>query len=179
MQKNKRIITLLIAIAIILMIPLIGQWPWTISDFIVSGTLLIGTAIIFEWAIRNGGSKAHRAAVGMALAATLMLIWINLAVGIIGNENNPANLLYFGVILIGIIGTFMARLESKKMSRTLFAMAIAQFFVPLIALAIWKPKITSWEINGILGVFILNTFFVIMFIGSALLFKNSISNKLK
>ena len=37
------------------------------------------------------GNSAYRAAVGVAIAAAFILVWMNLAVGIIGSEDNPAN----------------------------------------------------------------------------------------
>ncbi|MCH8891846.1 MAG: hypothetical protein IH827_12345 [Myxococcales bacterium] len=56
-----------------------------------------------------------------------------------------------------------------------FATALAQALVPVIALVIWKPQVTSVE--ALLGVLGLNAFFVILFVGSALLFRRaSVSN---
>jgi len=37
------------------------------------------------------GNKAYHLAVGTALAAAVLLVWVNLAVGIIGSEDHPAN----------------------------------------------------------------------------------------
>jgi hypothetical protein len=54
-------------------------------------------------------NRAYRAAVGVAIAAAFILVWMNLAVGIIGSEDNPANLMYGGVLAIGIIGAVIAR----------------------------------------------------------------------
>lgn len=112
---------------------------------------------------------AYRFAVGMALAAAFLLVWINLAVGVIGSEDNPANLMYFGVLAIGFIGAIIAEFRPRGMARVLFAMAFAQALVPVIALIIWKPQVTS----GVLGVLTLNGLFVVLFIGSALLFRNA------
>jgi hypothetical protein len=99
---------------------------------------------------------------------------MNLAVGIIGSEDNPVNLMYFGVIAIGILGATMARLRPQGMARALFTTALAQALVPVIALIINKPQVTSVEASmGVLGVLGLNAFFVMMFIGSALLFRRS------
>jgi hypothetical protein len=41
--------------------------------------------------------------------AAFILIWMNLAVGIIGSEDNPANLMYGGVLAVAIVGAFMVR----------------------------------------------------------------------
>ncbi|MCI0605272.1 hypothetical protein L0156_19980 [bacterium] len=57
---------------------------------------------------------------------------MNLAVGLIGNEENLANLMYIGVLAVGLISTAIARLEPGGMARALFAMALAQTLVPLL-----------------------------------------------
>ncbi len=113
---------------------------------------------------------AYRAAVGVALAAVLLLFWVNGAVGIIGNENNPANLMYGGVLVVGIIGALITRLRPHGMARTLFTMALVQALVPVITLIIW-PQI-FWGAAGVLGVFVLNAFFVMLFVVSGLLFRH-------
>ncbi len=115
----------------------------------------------------------YRVAVGVALAAAFLLVWVNGAVGIIGNEGNPANLMYFGVLAVGVIGALIARLEPHGMARALFATAFAQMLVPVIALIIWQPQVTSWGAAGVVGVFILNAFFATLWLGSALLFRRA------
>ena len=119
------------------------------------------------------GNTAYKSAVGLALAAAFLLFWVNGAVGIIGNEGNHANLMYFGVIAVGIIGAFIARLEPRGMARALFVTALAQMLVPVIALMIWPPQITSWGAAGVVGVFVLNAFFATLFLGSAWLFRKA------
>jgi hypothetical protein len=158
----------------ILLIPFVGMrisndWNWSLFDFIVMGALIFGTGLAYVLISRKGGSTAYRFAVGMALAAAFFLVWINLAVGVIGSEDNPANLMYFGVLAIGFIGAIVAELRPHGMARVLFAMAVAQALVPIVALIIWKPQVTS----GVAGVLTLNGFFVVLFIGSALLFRTA------
>jgi hypothetical protein len=98
-------------------------------------------------------------------------VWINGAVGIIGNENQPANLMYFGVLAVGLAGAFFARFEPRGMTRALYATALVQALVPMIALVIW-PQV-SWGAAGVAGVFILNAFFVTLWVVSALLFRHA------
>lgn len=119
------------------------------------------------------GNTAYKSAIGLALATPFLLVWVNGAVGIIGNEGNQANLMYFGVIAVGIIGAFIARLEPRGMARALFVTALAQMLVPVIALMIWPPQITSWGAAGVVGVFVLNAFFATLFLGSAWLFRKA------
>ena len=99
---------------------------------------------------------------------------MNGAVGIIGNEANPANLMYFGVLAVGVIGALVARIQPNGMARALFAMALAQALVPVIALIIWPPQVISWGAAGVFGVFVLNAFFVMLFVVSALLFRRAV-----
>jgi hypothetical protein len=108
----------------------------------------------------------------LGLAAAFFLIWINGAVGIIGSESNPLNLMYLGVIGIAVVGALIARFRPEGMARALFATAIAQALVPMIAL-IGNARVILAEPPGALGVFALNSFFVMLFAGSALLFRRA------
>ena len=172
----KAAIRLAISTGIILLLPLIAmqytdEVGWDLADFVVAGVLLFGTGLAYELMARKGGTVAYRAAVGIALATVFLLVWVNGAVGIIGSENNDANLMFFGVLAVGIIGAIIARLQPLGMARALFVTALAQALVPVIALTIWQP--TSWGAAGMFGVFVLNAFFVMLLVGSALLFKRA------
>ena len=107
---------------------------WDGTDFAVFGAMLAVACGTYELAARMTGNRAYRAAVGVAIAAAFILVWMNLAVGIIGNEDNAANLMYGGVLAIGIIGAFIARFQPQGMARALVATALAQALVALIAL---------------------------------------------
>ena len=49
------------------------------------------------------------------------------------------NLMYLGVIAVGFVGAFIARFQSRGMALALFATAVAQMLVPVIALMMGKP----------------------------------------
>lgn len=178
-MKNKNIIRIALVTAFILLLPLVAmqftdEVNWSLFDFVVAGTLLFGSGLTYELIASKGGNMAYRAAVGVAVGTALLLVWINLAVGIIGSEDNPVNLLYFWVLFIGIIGVTAARLRPRGMARALFATAFAQGLVPVIALLIGKPRVdTAQEVYGVLGVLTLNAFFVMLFVVSGLLFRHS------
>ena len=114
---------------------------------------------------------AYRAAVAVTVVAGFLLIWVNLAVGIIGSEDNPANLIYLSILAIGIIGAVISRLRPLGMARTMFTTAIAQMLVPVILLIFWRSYLE--ESPGIVGVFGLNAFFAVLFVISALLFRSA------
>lgn len=174
MVSQKRILRIAIITALLLLIPFFGNmyvdgWNWSFSDFIFMGALIFGAGMAYELGSRKGGTTSYRVAVGLALFALFLLIWMNGAVGIIGSEDNPANLLYFGVFATLAIGSALANLKSRGMSRVLFATAFVQALVPVAALIIWRPDFSP----GVLGVFALNAFFVVLFIVSGILFRNA------
>ena len=178
-MRKKNIIRIALATAFLLLLPLLAmqitdEVVWDVADFAIAGALLFGTGLMYELVAGKAGNSAYRLGVGVALATALVLVWMNLAVGLIGSEDNPANLLYIGVLAVGFIGALIARLRPRAMARALFATALAQALVPVIALIIWKPSAASSEaLLGILGVFAVNALFVMLFVGSALLFRRA------
>jgi hypothetical protein len=163
----RSVVGVALATAFILLLPLLAEWPWTLADFVFAGALIFGTGLTFVLVARKAGNIAYRAAVGVALAAALLLVWLTGAVGIIGSEDNNANVMYFGVLAIGIIGAIIARFQPHGMARALFATTLAQALVAVIALIIGLGSTGSPPVE----ILALNGFFVALFVGSALLFR--------
>jgi len=170
-MQNKNIILIALAVAFILLLPLFAmqitdEVAWDLADFAIAGALLFGTGLAYELLARKAGIISYRAAVGVALAAALLLVWMNLAVGIIESEDNPANLMYVGVLAVLIIGALIVHFRPRGMARALFATALAQALVTVIAL-IAEKNLAVFEI------LMLNGFFVALWVGSALLFRRA------
>ncbi len=146
----------------------IGEVSW-VDNLAQAGALLIGVGIAVELASRKTGEAAYRAAVGLALGSALLLSWVNGAVGIIGSEDNDANLMYGGVLVVGAIGAVIARFKPEGMARALFSTALAQTLVAVIALV---GRLGS-PYSGPLEIVTINGFFVALFIGSAVLFSKA------
>jgi len=91
---------------------------------------------------------------------------VNGAVGIIGNEGNNANLLFYGVLAVGLIGALIARFEPQGMARAMIATAAAQLLVFVIAL------VAGWGFTGPI-----TFFFLAFWVGSARLFQNAARGK--
>jgi hypothetical protein len=106
----------------------------------------------------------------VALGATLLLGWGVFAMGVIGAEGDPFDLLYVGVLAIGIMGAVIARLEPEGMTWALLAMALAQAVVTVVALIVGKQASPVSSVAEIVG---LNGFFVALFIGAAWLFRRA------
>ncbi len=164
----RSVVGVALATAFILLIPLLAEWPWTLADFRFAGALIFGTGLTYVLVARKAGNIAYRFAVGVALAAAFLLVWINLAVGIIGDSGDLANSMYVGVLAVGIIGAIIARFRPYGMARALFATALAQALVAVIVLIF---GLGSGSPPGVLGILILNGFFVSLFVGAALLFR--------
>lgn len=164
-----------LATAAILLVPLMGmqfteEVAWTLSDFFISGILLFSTGLTYKLITTKSTELPYRVAVGSAIASGLLLIWANLAVGVIGSEENPINLLYFAVIAIGFVRAFVVHFRPKGMILTMFTMAFAQALVAVIALAGGYYQSPHSTIMHILGI---NGFFITLFIISALLFRRA------
>lgn len=99
---------------------------WGPFDFLVFGTMLTLACGAFELAVRARGAWTYRAGAAVAIGASFLLVWVNLAVGFIGNEENPANLMYAGLLAIVIVGGALVRFRPRGMSRVLVAAALAQ-----------------------------------------------------
>ncbi len=138
-------------------------------DFAIAGALLFGTGLTYELVARTRGTIAYRAAAGIACAAALLLVWMNLAMGLIGSEDHPANLMYAGVLAALLIGVTIARFEPRAMARALVGTALAQALVPMIAMIIWGLPVSS----SVVEVFGLTAFFVALWVASALLFRHA------
>ena len=83
-MENKRPLFILLGIAGILLLPFITRAPWTLSDYIIMGILLLGTGAALELVMRIVTKKQHRVALVIAILAALFLTWAELAVGIFG-----------------------------------------------------------------------------------------------
>ena len=120
--------------ALILLLPLVAmqftrEVNWTVGDFIFAGLLIGCTGLAFELTVRASSNAAYRAAVGVALAAAFLTIWANGAVGMIGDEGNPYNLLFLGVIGLALAGNVAARFRPAGMALAMAVAAIAQLAV--------------------------------------------------
>jgi hypothetical protein len=87
--QNKRLIGIVLAVALLLLIPLIAmqftdEVKWDRRDFAIMGVLLLGTGLMCEFVMRKVTKIEYRIAICVAILAALLLIWIELAVGIFG-----------------------------------------------------------------------------------------------
>ena len=162
------------AAALLLLTPLVAmqftdEVDWTVSDFVFAAVLLLSVGIPLELIVRRTSDITYRAAFGVALLTAFLLVWVNGAVGIIGSEDEAVNLLYGGVLAVGLLGTLLARFRPRGMARVLLATALAQASVAVGAMAAGAGGPES----GPVEIVAVNGFFVTLWLASAVLFRNA------
>ena len=114
--------------------------------------------------------STYRWAVGAALATALLLLWVIGAVGLIGVEGDPFDMIYGGVLAVGVTGALIARLRPRGMARAMVATAVAQALVVVIALIAGKHHVA---VSSVPEIVLSNGFFVALWLGSARLFRSA------
>ncbi|MDJ0759652.1 MAG: hypothetical protein QNJ19_09635 [Woeseiaceae bacterium] len=109
---------------------------WDLLDFLVFGAMIAALLIIVLIARRTSRDRSYRFAMAIAAVGGFLVAWVNGAVGIIGNEENDANLLFFGVLAVAGIGALLARFRAAGMAMALSATAAAQVAVAIVAIAL-------------------------------------------
>lgn len=87
-MRKRNLLRSIIAAELVLLVPLLAMlfsiegWDWGALDFVVIGILLAGVGVGFEMILNGVKNNSHQAVIGVVLAACMILIWIELAVGI-------------------------------------------------------------------------------------------------
>lgn len=104
---------------------------WTVGDFVFAALMFGSVGLAVELTVRAHPAWTYRAGMGIALAASFLTIWINLAVGIVGNEGNPVNALFFLVPLVAVAGSLIGAFRARFMAVAAALAAAAQIGVML------------------------------------------------
>jgi len=121
--------------AVLLMVPKIANFPWTLSDYIVMGVMFAITGGTIELAVRSSTDWAHRLGSLVAILTGFLTVWVNLAAGMIGSEDNPYNLWFGGVLAIAIAGSVLARGSPSALAAAMALAAAAQAGASIFGLA--------------------------------------------
>lgn len=117
-------------IATLLSLPAILRFPWTLSDYLIMGALLGSVGLGIDLVARLSGSVAARLGSMIAVLAAFLTIWVNLAVGMIG-DGLAYNLLFALPPLVAFIGGFVVRLAPRNMVRLCAIAAGLQVIIAL------------------------------------------------
>lgn len=143
------------------------EMNWTASDFVVWGMMLAAGLGAFELLTRAGNGGLYRLGAAMAVGTAFLLLWVSLAVGIIGSENNDANMMYAGVFATLTAGAITARGRPAGMAWTLVATAGVQAAIGAVALATNAGTDGAAWPRDVIGA---STFFTLLWLAGAALF---------
>ncbi|MBP7741322.1 MAG: hypothetical protein KA104_01350 [Candidatus Pacebacteria bacterium] len=79
----KDLILFILGTAGLLLVPFLGNWSWTLSDYAVAGTLLFGVGVALNLLFRKAGK--YRIPAAIVVVALFVWLWAELAVGIFTN----------------------------------------------------------------------------------------------
>ncbi|TGX52851.1 hypothetical protein E5A73_14575 [Sphingomonas gei] len=113
------------------------------------------------------GNWSYRAGAALALFNALVIGWMNLAVGIAGDEDNPVNLSFFMLVVVAAVGAFAAQSSPRGLARTMFSVAAIQLMLGAI---VATGPVAALEPQGAAGLFALNGFFALSWLASGALF---------
>ncbi len=174
-MQHKSIARIALITISILMVPLIAmqftdEVLWGPIDFAVFGIMLISVGFAFEFITAKQNSMVYKAAIGLALLTAFLLIWVNLAVGLIGNTNEIANIMYSGVLAVLILGALVVRVRPLAMVRVMFATALTQGLITIITLL---GKMSNHSGSSAGEIIVMNGVFIALFMVSAFLFRRA------
>ena len=147
----------------IIVLRLVEGVAWDLpGDALFLGLLTLSSLLALEVAARLRPTLSLPAALAYAAAAGLLSIWINLAVGIVGSEDDPVNILFAAPPIIALLGSAAARFRTAGMATAMIAAAAAQLGVLLLLVFIGA---------GFTGP--VTVFFVTLWLLSATLFRTA------
>lgn len=118
------------SIAVLLSIPAIFRFPWTLSDFVIMGLLLGSLGLGIEFLVRQSGSLFVRLGAIVMVLTGFLTIWVNLAVGMIGDDE-LYNLLFLLPLGAALLGGAIVRLDPRAMVKVSLLAALLQVGIGL------------------------------------------------
>ena len=106
--------------------------PWTAGDFTFAAVALGTLGALIEFGYQLSDKWSYRIAAMGAAVGAFMLMWINLAVGFIGNEDNPLNLAYFAMLAIALVSAAVFRFRAIAMAGVMLFCAVVQLAILLV-----------------------------------------------
>ena len=151
------IVRVFVASASLLLIPyaasfITEEMEWTASDYFIVWVMLFVTGTFYAFISRLSSGLIYRSAVAVSCFTGLFMVWSNLAVGIIGNEDNPVNLVYFILIMVGLIASFAVRFKPRGLAYVTGGMAIALAVIAAYAIIAGYHHAPESSLTQIVGV---------------------------
>ena len=126
------------AAVVLILTPLVAmqftrQVNWDETDFIFAAVMFGIVGWLIELAVRLSTNWYFRFGAMFAVLAGFMVVWSNLAVGMIGSEDNSVNLWFGAVLLISISGVILSPFGKGAMATATLAAGLTQAAIGLFA----------------------------------------------
>lgn len=135
---------------------------WTGGDFIVAAVLLLVTGLAAEGGLRLARSWPHLIGFAFFTFTAFFTIWSNLAVGIIGSEDEAINTGFFVLLLMGIVASAVGLFKPRPMSAITGVLSVSQLAMGLAAMRAMPGHQVEW------GVLLM---FATLWLGASLAFR--------
>jgi uncharacterized membrane protein YjdF len=109
---------------------------WDGADFLFAAILFALVGLGIELTVRASPSWTWRAGAGLAVFSCFALVWVNAAVGMIGDGGNAYNLGFVGLVPLAIAGAAVARLRAGRMAAAMLAVGAAQVAIAASGFAV-------------------------------------------
>jgi|SRR5688572_21086457 len=167
------VIGVVLVTVLILMIPLVAmqftdEVKWGLADFIIMGALIFSTGMGFILITRSSPNIAYKIAAALTFATAFLMVWANLAVGLIGSGPNPGNLMYMAVPAVAIVGTFLSNFNPNGMERTMY---VTTFILVLVTLIAFFANMDEYPSSSAKDILTVSGFFAMLFMVSGLIFR--------
>jgi hypothetical protein len=175
-NKLGRSLTILLLITLsLLAIPFIAmqftsEVNWTAGDFIGMGILIFIIGLGYVLISRTSGNIFYRMATALMIGTTFLMIWINLAVGLIGAGPHTGNVMYAGITAVLLVGIVLSRFTAAGLARGMYATVLALVLHTLIAFSLDMQDLPGSSTIEILGI---NGFFTLLYLLAGLLYRNA------
>ena len=137
------------AAAALLLVPFLAMAlgagvDWSGGDFLFVGVLLLFLGMTVELALRFRRGTGRRAGLVLFGLASFLTVWVNAAVGIVGDEASPVNAYYFLAVLAGLGLSALVRFAAQPMALIAAGLAAGQFVLALLATASMTVRPVEW-----------------------------------
>lgn len=154
-------------VLLLLTMPALLGAPWTLSDYGFAAILFALAGGAIELGLLASSNIAYRLGTMVAVVTAFLLIWVNAAVGFLGNEANPANAVFGIVLLVALGGAVLARFAARGMVLAMTAAATAQALAGVVG---WSLGWASPGTDGVYEVTLGTGIFCTLWLASAWLF---------
>jgi len=133
---------------------------------VVTAALFALGCTVVELGARKSARWTYAAGAAIAALTGLGQVWMNLAVGLVGSEDNPVNLVFFAVVAVAMLGALLVRGKAAGMVWVMGLAAAIQVLAGAIGMtagdAVHAPPS---------GMLFLTTFFAGLWLNAAALFR--------